>query len=126
MIRYFIAWVVMVFIAVANGALRQLTFGKHMSELHAHQLSTAIGIVLLGVFIWAVIRGWRPSSASRAIAIGLIWMVLTVAFEFGFGHFVAGQPWSRLLHDYNLLRGRVWVLVVVWVALAPYVFYKVP
>lgn len=124
MARYLIAWVVMVFIAVANGALRQLTFGKHMSEQHAHQLSSAIDIVLLGVFIWAVIRAWTPSSASQAIVIGFTWLVLTVAFEFVFGHFLGGQPWSKLLHDYNLLQGRVWVVVLVWVAVAPYVFYR--
>ncbi|MEW6447103.1 MAG: hypothetical protein AB1426_03305, partial [Bacillota bacterium] len=56
--------------------------------------------------------------------IGLIWLVLTVAFEFGFGHFVMGHSWSRLLHDYNLLKGRLWVLVLLWVAIAPYVFYR--
>ena len=124
MIRYLIAWVAMVFIAVANGAVRQLTFGKHMSELHAHQLSTAVGIVLLGVFIWAVIRAWPPSSGIHALAIGFIWLVLTAAFECVFGHFVAGHSWSQLLHDYNLLEGRVWVLVLVWIALSPYFFYR--
>jgi len=122
--RYLITWVAMVFIALANGAFRQLTFGKYMSELHAHQLSTATGIFLLGIFIWAVIRFWPPSSASQAITIGVMWLVLTAAFEFLFGHFVAGHPWSRLLHDYNLLEGRVWALVLIWVTLAPYVFYS--
>jgi hypothetical protein len=124
MIRYLIAWVAMLFIAVANGAFRQLTFGKYMSEQHAHQLSTAMGIFLLGVFIWAVIRSWPPSSASQAITIGVMWLFLTAAFEFLFGHFVAGHSWARLLHDYNLLEGRVWVLVLVWVTLAPYIFYR--
>ena len=46
----------MVLIAVANGALRVLTFGKILPELRAHQLSTAIGSVLMGLYIWAVIR----------------------------------------------------------------------
>jgi hypothetical protein len=34
------------------------------------------------------------------------------------------HPWSRLLHDYNLFEGRLWVLVLLWVTLAPYVFHK--
>ena len=33
-------------------------------------------------------------------------------FELGFGHWVAGHPWSRLLADYDLLAGRIWVLVL--------------
>lgn len=48
-------WVPMLFIAIANGALRQFTFGRVMPELRAHQLSTIIGSVLIGSFIWFVI-----------------------------------------------------------------------
>ena len=47
-----------------------------------------------------------------------------MAFEFMFGRFVMGHPWSRLLQDYNLLQGRVWVVFLAWLALAPYVFHR--
>jgi uncharacterized membrane protein len=124
MIRYLIAWVAMLVIAFANGALRQLTFGKVMPELHAHQLSTAIGSVAMGLFIWAVIRMWPLASGSEALKIGFLWLVLTVAFEFGFGRFVSHRAWSELFRDYNLLAGRVWVLFLVWLTLAPYVFFR--
>jgi hypothetical protein len=46
-------------------------------------------------------------------------LVLTLAFEFGFGHWVAGKSWSDLLRDYNLLEGRVWPLVPVVTTVAP-------
>jgi hypothetical protein len=34
------------------------------------------------------------------------------------------HPWTRLLHDYNILEGRVWVLVLVWITIAPYIFSR--
>ena len=49
---------------------------------------------------------------------------MTVAFEFLFGHYVAKRPWRELLRDYNLFAGRVWLVVLVWVTLAPYVVYR--
>jgi len=49
---------------------------------------------------------------------------MTVCFEFFFGHYVAGHPWSRLFHDYNILDGRIWGLLLVWITVAPYVFYR--
>lgn len=49
---------------------------------------------------------------------------LGVAFEFLFGHYVAGHSWERLLHDYNLVAGRVWLILLVWVALAPSLFFR--
>ncbi len=62
--RYVLLWVPMLVIAVANGALRQATFAKSLSELRAHQLSTLIGSVLIGAFVWFVVRTWTPSSGA--------------------------------------------------------------
>ncbi len=115
----------MLLIAIANGALRQLTFGKVMPELRAHQISTAIGSILIGIFIWAVVRLWPPSSARQALSIGLVWLALTVVFEFVFGRFIMHHPWSHLLNDYNVFTGRLWALFLIWLTLAPYVFFRI-
>jgi hypothetical protein len=95
-----------------------------VGELHAHQISTVTGILLFGVYIWMLVRIWRPTSTGQALTIGLVWLGMTVAFEFLFGHYVAKRPWRDLLHDYNLFAGRVWLVVLVWVTLAPYLFYQ--
>ena len=49
---------------------------------------------------------------------------MTLAFEFLFGHYVAGHSWSRLIADYNILEGRVWSLFLVWIAVLPYVVWR--
>jgi hypothetical protein len=121
--KYVLAWIPMVFIAIANGALREVWYRKHFSELRAHQLSTVSGILLLGIYMWVIIRVWQPMSDGHALSIGLMWLTLTIAFEFLFGYYVRGLPLNSLFHDYNLLAGRVWILVLVWVTLAPYLFF---
>ena len=121
---YVLAWIPMLGLAIANGALRQLTFGKRMSELHAHQLSTAIGAAIIGLFIWFVIRIKPPTSSRQAVLIGLIWLSLTVIFEFAMGRFLLHRPWQQLIQDYNLAAGRVWALFLLWLAVAPYLFYR--
>lgn len=121
---YVAAWVPMVAIAVVNGTVREAWYGKRLPELYAHQISTACGVVLLGAYIWVVIRFWPPESLEKAIGVGLVWLALTVAFELLFGHYVARHSWRRLFRDYNVLVGRVWLLVLVWVAVAPYVFLR--
>jgi hypothetical protein len=123
-ILYVAAWVPMLVIAVANGALRQATLEKMMPELRAHQVSTLTGSVFMGLFIWFVVRTWPPASGGQALVIGLAWLVLTVAFEFFMGLVLARRPLSQVLLDYNLLEGRVWVLFLVWLTLAPWVFFR--
>jgi hypothetical protein len=122
--RYTFTWLILLADAIINGALREAVYKKHLGELPAHQVSTLTGIILFGVIIWALSRSWPLPSAKQALTAGFIWLVLTIAFEFLFGHFVAGHSWSKLFDDYNILAGRVWPLILIWIAIAPYVFYR--
>ena len=124
MIRYMLAWIPMLVLAVANGALRQLTFGTVLSEPHAHQLSTLIGSIVIGAFIWFVVRLWPPVSSRQALLVGFIWVVLTVAFESSMGLVLQHRSLTQVLHEYNLLEGRVWVLFLIWLSAAPWVFHR--
>jgi len=123
--RYALAWVGMLVLAIANGALRQATFGRVLPELRAHQLSTLIGSVLMGAFMWVVLRWWPPASRREAIAIGLLWVSLTVAFEFFMGLVLLGRPVAQVLADYNVFAGRVWVLFLLWLTVAPWLFFRI-
>ena len=125
MLNSLAAWFAMLLLSVANGAIRDFTYGKHMDELTAHQISTGSSVVLLGAVIWGFVRVYPPSSASQALWLGLRWMLLTVAFEFLFFHYVGGHSWPELLANYNVLSGRVWVLVLAWVATAPCLFFRI-
>jgi hypothetical protein len=124
-LRYVLAWIPMVFIGITNGVLREFTYGKYFSELRAHQISTAIGILFFSLYIGLLTYFWGFESPQHALTIGLIWFGLTVTFEFIFGHYVAEQPWSRLLGDYNIVAGRLWSLVLIWLIIAPLLFYHV-
>jgi len=114
----------MLVIAVANGALRQLIFAKVMSELRAHQLSTLIGSMFMGLFIWLIVNIWPPSSGHQALLVGLIWLGLTVAFEFFMGLVLQHRPLAQVLDQYNLFAGRVWVLFLLWITFAPWLFLR--
>jgi hypothetical protein len=118
LLKYFLAWFPMLLLAIANGALREFIFKKYTGELTAHQLSTFSLLLLFAIYI-----RMPPVSANQAILVGLFWLVLTLLFEFGFGRF-RGNSWETMFADYNLLKGRLWILIPVWIAIAPYVFFK--
>jgi hypothetical protein len=122
--KYTLGWFVLLVVAVVNGALRDALYKSTVGELAAHQISTLTGIILFGIVIWGMTRRWPIASAKQAWTVGGTWLVLTVCFEFGFFHFIAGRPWDELLKAYDLLAGYVWVFLLIWVLIAPYVFYK--
>jgi hypothetical protein len=123
-IRYTLFWLLLAVVAIANGILRQSTYGKLVSDLTAHQVSTVTAIIFIGALVFWLNRRWPIESASQAWLIGAIWLVLTVAFEFGFGHFVVGHTWSSLFADYNLFNGRVWSLFLLWILAMPYLAFR--
>ena len=125
MTRYLFAWLLLAVVAVVNGIVRQYTYGKSMSELAAHQVSTLTAILATGAVVWGLNRFWPIGSTAEAWLIGACWLLMTVLFEFGFGHYVAGHSWTRLLADYNILQGRVWSLFLVWILVLPAVVFSV-
>lgn len=122
--KYLAVWFVMLLVSVANGAVRDITYGLYVDELTAHQISMATGILLLGLVIWLCSAIVPVACGREAITLGLFWAALTIAFEFLFFHFVGGHSWAELLASYNVLQGRVWVFVVLWVAVAPWIFFR--
>ena len=90
-LTYTIAWLGLVLLAILNGILRERGFGPLMSELSAHQLSTVSGIIIFASYIWSLTGLFRIPSQGHAILIGLIWLAMTVVFEFVFGNYVMGH-----------------------------------
>jgi len=123
--KYAIAWIPMVFIAIANGAARQLGYERIVGELSAHQISCLTGISLFFAYTYVLSCRMPFKNSLQALAVGLIWMALTVIFEFAFGHYAAGHSWERLLQDYNILAGRLWTFVLASLLFMPYIVFKI-
>ncbi len=124
MLTYFLCWFPMLLIAIANGSARDLWYKQYLGELRAHQLSTVSFLIVLAIYIAFIIKKFPPPSGLWAMGIGLFWVMLTLLFEFGFG-LLRGNSFNDLLGDYNIFKGRLWILIPAWLLLAPYLFYKV-
>lgn len=96
-----------------------------MGDLAAHQISTLTLAILVGLYTWTLSGFLKLSSPGEAIGVGLVWMVLTLVFEFAVSRYVVGDSWGKLFGDYSIVEGRVWGLFILWVGLAPYVFYRI-
>ena len=107
-----VMWLLFAIAGVLNGLLRVYVLVPRIGEMPAHYLATAIlcAVILVGSYVLVKIQALE--KASVLLQVGTIWLVATVIFEFVFGHYVVGHPWDRLLADYNVLQGRVWVLVL--------------
>lgn len=123
-IRYTIFWFALMIVAIINGAIRQTLYKDFLGELTAHQVSTFTAILLVFVSVWLINKIWIIESKRQAIFIGLIWLAMTILFEFVFGHYVMDHPWERLVHDYNIIAGRTWLLFLLSIIFIPSIVYR--
>ncbi len=117
--RWLIAWLGGSVLGIANGVIRETVYKDRVGDLTADQLSAATLVALLALYFWALERQWPIATARAALEIGAAWVVLTVLFEFGFGHYVDRKSWSDLVENYNLAGGNLWLLVLAWIGIGP-------
>ena len=114
-----LAWPAAAVIGVANGVVREATYGKAVSERAAHQLSAVTGITAFAALFAGLERRRPIASDTDALEIGAAWLALTIGFEFAFGRLVAKQSWRELLADYRVDQGRTWPFVLAWLTVGP-------
>jgi hypothetical protein len=117
--RWLLAWIGAPVLAVVNGAARELTYKEEVGESTATQISVAPLIALLALYFWALQRRWPLATRRDAVAMGAIWVVLSVLFEFGFGHYVEGDSWADLRRNYDVTAGNLWILILLLIAAGP-------
>ncbi len=118
-------WLLILGLAVLNGALRELVLLPSLGKPAALLLSG----LLLSSFVVIVAIALAPwmglISASRSLGVGALWLCLTLVFEFGFGRFVQGRSWPELLEAYAFKDGNIWPLVLAVIFFSPWLAARI-
>lgn len=121
-----ILWLLFVPIAILNGILREFTYKNFIGDLGAHQLSTVIAISsFLTLSYYLLKKNISEVNIAVLLNMGLLLVILTILFEFGFGHYIDKASWEKLLKDYNFSEGRVWGLFLITELFTPLIIQKI-
>lgn len=112
-------WCAIIPLAILNGILRDAWLAKRMGPAAARFASGVILSALILGFATATIAWLPPLHPKVYLALGGLWLGLTVAFEFSFGRLVARKTWSELSRAYRFEGGDIWPVVLLVVAAAP-------
>ncbi|MCG6167158.1 hypothetical protein [Leptospira sanjuanensis] len=124
MIVYALSWFLLLVFAFVNAAIRELTYKEATGEFLSHQISVFTGMILLSVPIWLILKLKPLKNSGQAVRVGLLWVLLTEVFEFSMSVFWVRKPFGEFLQVHNVWKGEMWPLLLVWIGVAPYWFYK--
>jgi len=118
----FAVWIIFGVVANLNGIFRNWVVSPRLGDYAGHVISSVILVCLIFIITFLFIkRSKNAYSNLDLILMGVFWLLLTIAFEFVFGHYVIGHPWAKLVADYNILRGRLWIFIPLTTLIAPYI-----
>ncbi len=116
-------WFVLAVLAIVNGTVREFAYKDIVGEYAAHVISTIILMLAILGTTYLFLRIVRivkfEYNNLGLLIIGIVWLVMTILFEFGFGHYVMGNSWERLFADYDIFEGRVWIMIPLTTLFAP-------
>jgi len=117
-----VLWLILAGIAVANGYFGNTVVAGQLGDCGAHVYKSVV--LVAAVFLIAQLYAHQTQGTgwvSAALGAGLLWLGLTIIFEFALGHYVFGNPWETLVADYQIWKGRLWPLVLISDLMAPLV-----
>ena len=120
-LRGVVVWCGIIVVEVFHGIARALFLAPLVGDFRARQIAVFTGSILILIVARSFIGWIGPGRVTDAVAVGAVWLVLTLAFEIAFGRYVVRAPWSRIASDYDLLRGGLLPIGLAVLTVAPLV-----
>jgi hypothetical protein len=116
LLRALAIWLLLMAAESAQGGLRRL-LASDVAQV-ARQGGVILGVVLIFVITWYSFSWIRVRTLVGALAVGVLWVIATLAFEAGLGR-ALGYSWARIAADYDLSHGALLPAGLVAMALTP-------
>jgi hypothetical protein len=124
LLRIVLVWLLLAVLMIANVILREAILVRILGRDSADVASVALGILIILAATRPFLRHVSAASSLDLARISVIWLAMTVAFEFSFGHYVDHKTWSELAENYAIWRGRLFILVLVALGAAPFIWSR--
>ena len=117
-------WIIILTLAIFNAAIRE----KLLAPMIGFGNALPVSGLLLSIFILLVAFVSMPffgsSESKMYVFVGVIWFVLTLSFEFLFGHFIAGKPWYEIIQVFNIKKGDLFIVALFATLISPWLCAK--
>jgi hypothetical protein len=91
--------------------LMKLVYEPMWGAQVAHQLGMSTRIMDIFIFAYLLLRYVKKYDTKDLIHVGLLWLGLSLAFEW-LGSLALGRPLNEILVGWNVLAGYMWPFVL--------------
>ena len=123
-IKSLAVWLLIFVAAVLNGVIRDKLLTPLIGSSVSLPLSGIILSVLVLVITYLCVQFFGEVKIETYFFIGLFWVLLTLIFEYLFGHYIVGKPWQEINQVFNIFKGDLFIIVLIVSAVSPWLTAK--
>lgn len=124
-LRASLVWLAIACLAVGNGLAREVIFTPWLGAGIALPLSGLTLSIIVYLVTYLCLDFFQARQRHTFLLVGLQWVLMTLAFELLFGHFVSHKPWEVLLQTFNIATGDLFSVVLLVTFLSPWAAAKI-
>ncbi|MCV6608866.1 MAG: hypothetical protein OIF32_11695 [Campylobacterales bacterium] len=118
-IKIILGFIVMASCETANGIFRVGFLYKKLGRKKANIVSFFIGTAIVTV-VGVLFYNWiEPEDLTEVFFIGSSWMALMILFDLYVGKVLFKLSWKKVLEDFNVLKGNLLALGMIYIFLLP-------
>ena len=105
LVRATLIWFAIAAAEVVHGVLRVKYLNRRVGDRRARQIGVFTGSAIIFAIAWWSSPWIGAVTRSDQLGVGLLWLVLMLAFDIGFGRLVFHASWERIASEFEPRRG---------------------
>jgi hypothetical protein len=122
--RVIAVWLLVMAIEFVHGTLRWIFLRPRVGDFRSGQIGVFTGSVLFLLVVYFCEPWVKLRNAADCLHVGALWVILTLTFEWSFGHYAMGRSWENIGAEYNLLRGGLMPIGLVIFGMSPWIAWR--
>lgn len=118
-------WIIIAIFAVINGLFRESFLVPSIGQKAALPVSGIILSFIIFIVTYLSFSLFGKRNFFTYFLIGLQWVVMTLLFEFIFGHYVIKKSWSAIFEVFNIIKGDLFVVVLLTSLISPLIVARI-
>lgn len=108
---------------VLNGNLRVRVLHGIYGKYRAKQISFISGTIIIYAITWFALPWISPVTYFDCYEIGFVWLVTMLGLDIYFGRYVFKLRWSKIVEDFNPLKGNLLGIGMILLFLSPSIVF---
>lgn len=112
-------WVLLMAAETFLGLWRVKVLSIWLGKDFARDVGVFTGSLIILLITFACIGWISARDTRRLLLVGTTWVALTIGYEVVLGRFALHRSWSEIAEDFNLFRGRLFPLGLLFLLFSP-------